>query len=82
MVLLALIPQTPHTRELLNVLYANTGVAGLCLLVTAIQQTISEQLSLFHAIFVQHILFFLGIGLAPVGVCALALRPFVTCSHL
>ncbi|KAF8270785.1 hypothetical protein EI94DRAFT_1721914 [Lactarius quietus] len=67
MVLLAVIPQTPHTEELLNVLYANTGIAGLGLLVTAIQQTASRQLSLFHAIFVQHILFFLGIGIAPVG---------------
>ncbi|KAN0139876.1 hypothetical protein V8E53_002538 [Lactarius tabidus] len=67
MVLLAVIPRIPHTEELLNVLYANTGIAGLCLLVTAIQQTVKSELSLFHAIFIQHILFFLGIGVAPVG---------------
>jgi hypothetical protein len=67
MVLLAFVPRTPHTEELLNVLYANTGIAGLGLLITAVQQTASKELSLFHAIYVQHILFFLGIGVAPVG---------------
>jgi hypothetical protein len=78
MVLLALIPRTPDTKQLLNVLTANTGIAGLCLLITAIQQTFSHELSLFHAIFVHHILFFLGIGIAPVGECALVSRPFVS----
>lgn len=77
MLLLAFVPHTPHTKELLNVLYANTGIAGLGLLVTAVQQTASKQLSLFHAIYVQHILFFLGIGVAPVGECALVSRPCV-----
>jgi len=67
MILLAVIPRTPLTEELLNVLYANTGIAGLGLLVTAIQQSANQELSFFHAIFVQHILFFLGIGVAPVG---------------
>jgi len=66
-VLLALIPQTPDTEELLNVLYANTGIAGIGLLVTAIQQTAKQELSFFHAIFVQHMLFFLGTGVAPIG---------------
>lgn len=67
MLLLAFVPRTPYTEELLNVLYANTGIAGLGLLVTAVQQTASKNLSLFHAIYVQHMLFFLGIGVAPVG---------------
>ncbi|KAH9002585.1 hypothetical protein EDB86DRAFT_2896708 [Lactarius hatsudake] len=68
MVLLAVVPRMPHTEELLNTLYANAGISGLGLLVTAIQQTASnQQLSLFHAIFIQHILFFLGTGAAPIG---------------
>ncbi|KAI9465488.1 hypothetical protein BJY52DRAFT_1220719 [Lactarius psammicola] len=67
MVLLAVVPRTPHTEELLNALYANAGIAGLGLLVTAIQQTASNKLSLFHALFIQHILFFLGTGAAPMG---------------
>jgi magnesium-transporting ATPase (P-type) len=75
MVLLAFVPRTPHTEELLNVLYANTGIAGLGLLITAVQQTASKELSLFHAIYVQHILFFLGIGVAPVGECPLVFAP-------
>ncbi|KAH9042125.1 hypothetical protein EDB85DRAFT_1918063 [Lactarius pseudohatsudake] len=67
MVLLAIVPRMPHTEELLNALYSNAGISGLGLLVTAIQQTASKHLSLFHAIFIQHILFFLGTGAAPVG---------------
>ena len=82
MLLLAFVPRTPYTEELLNVLYANTGIAGLGLLVTAVQQTASRQLSLFHAIYVQHILFFLGIGVAPVGECVLVSRPCVPRSDL
>lgn len=65
--LLALVPQMPETEELLDALYANAGLSGLGLLVTAIAQTAAGQLSLFHAIFVFHILFFLGIGAAPMG---------------
>jgi len=67
MVLLGLIPQTPHTEELLNALYANAGIAGLGLLLTAIIQTAQNNLSLFEAIFILHILFFLGTGAAPMG---------------
>ena len=80
MVFLSVIPRTPHTEELLNVLFANTGIAGLGLLVTAIQQTAKQKhkLSFFHAIFVQHILFFLGIGAAPVGECRLVSRFFIS----
>ena len=80
MVLLAVIPRIPQTEELLNVLFANTGIAGLALLVTAIEQTAKKQLSFFHALFVQHILFFLGTGAAPVGECVSVSRPFVSCS--
>ena len=69
MFLLALIPQMPDTEELLNALYANAGVAGLGLLLTAIIQTIQHKLSLFHAIFILHILYFLGTGASPMGEC-------------
>ncbi|KAI0269840.1 hypothetical protein BC834DRAFT_1039527 [Gloeopeniophorella convolvens] len=67
MVLLAIVPRTPYTEELLNALYANAGLSGLGLLLTAIVQTAQHQLSLFHALFIQHILFFLGTGAAPMG---------------
>jgi hypothetical protein len=63
-ILLALVPQMPETEELLNALYANAGLSGLGLFVTAI---IHPRLSLFHTIFIFHILFFLGIGAAPMG---------------
>ncbi|KAI0304417.1 hypothetical protein B0F90DRAFT_1815748 [Multifurca ochricompacta] len=67
MVFLAIIPRTPHTEELLNALYANAGLSGLGLLVTAVVQTVQKQLSLFEALFILHILFFLGTGAAPMG---------------
>jgi len=67
MVFLAVIPQTPHTEELLNALYANAGISGLGLLLTAIIQTAQNNLSLFEAIFTLHILFFLGTGASPMG---------------
>jgi hypothetical protein len=74
MFLLALVPQTPHTEELLNALYANAGIAGLGLLLTAIIQTVQRQLSLFHAVFTLHILYFLGTGASPMGECPVAPR--------
>jgi hypothetical protein len=67
MVLLALIPQMEHTEELLNALYANAGIAGLGLLLTAIIQTAQKNMSLFEALFVLHILFFLSTGASPMG---------------
>lgn len=67
MLLLAVIPQTPNTIEVLNTLYATAGLSGLGLLLTAIIQTFQKQLSLFHALFVLHILFFLGTGVSPMG---------------
>jgi hypothetical protein len=70
MILLAIIPRTPNTEELLNSLYANAGISGFGLLLTAIIQTAMNQLSLFHALFILHILFFLGTGVSPMGKCS------------
>jgi hypothetical protein len=67
MLLLAVIPVTPYTEELLGALYANIGISGLGLLLTAIIQTAQNQLSLFHALFILHMLFFLGVGASPAG---------------
>ncbi|KAI0052279.1 hypothetical protein FA95DRAFT_1601945 [Auriscalpium vulgare] len=64
---LAVIPQTPYTERLLATLYSNAGLAGLGLLLTAIIQTAQKQLSFYHAIIVLHMLFFLGVGVAPSG---------------
>ena len=74
MILLAIIPITPHTEELLNSIYLNAGIAGFGLLLTAIIQTAMHKLSLFHAIFILHILFFLGTGASPMGKCAVFSR--------
>ena len=82
MFLLALVPQTPHTEELLNALYANAGIAGLGLLLTAIIQTAQGQLSLFHAIFILHILYFLGTGASPMGECSVIPRSLCLGSYL
>ncbi len=71
MLLLAIIPRTPNTEELLNSLYTNAGLAGFGLLLTAIIQTGLNQLSLFEALFILHILFFLGTGASPMGKCSL-----------
>jgi len=67
MFILAIIPRTPNTEELLNSLYKNAGLAGFGLLLTAIIQTFHKQLSLFEALFTLHILFFLGTGVSPMG---------------
>lgn len=71
MLLLAIIPRTPNTEELLNSLYTNAGLAGFGLLLTAIIQTCLKHLSLFEALFILHILFFLGTGASPMGKCLL-----------
>ncbi len=73
MLLLAIIPRTPNTEELLNSLYANAGLAGFGLLLTAIIQTGLKQLSLFEALFILHILFFLGTGASPMGKSSLSI---------
>ncbi|KAH9997869.1 hypothetical protein BJV77DRAFT_777258 [Russula vinacea] len=70
MLLIAIIPQTPNTNELLNTLYITAGTSGFGLLLTAIIQTALHRLSLFHAIFIMHILFFLGTGVSPLGKCS------------
>ncbi|KAF8625964.1 hypothetical protein AX17_006689 [Amanita inopinata Kibby_2008] len=65
--LMAVIPETPATLPLLEVLIANAGVSGVALLITAIVQTVQKQLSLYHAIFIIHMLYFLGVAVVPTG---------------
>ena len=65
--LIALIPSTPYTDPLLGALFTNASINGLGLLITAIVQTAQNDLSLYPALFVQHLLFFLGVGVAPAG---------------
>ena len=67
MLLMALIPEVDITKPLLEVLVGNAGISGLALLVTAIVQTVQNQLSLYHAIFIIHMLYFTGIMVAPSG---------------
>ncbi len=67
MLLLAVIPRTPNTEELLTSLYTYAGIAGFGLLLTAIIQTVTHRLSLFEALFTLHILFFLGTGASPMS---------------
>jgi len=67
MILLAIVPRTPYTEELLSALYAAAGFSGLGLLLTAIIQTALNQLSIFEGLFVFHVLFFLSAGAAPSG---------------
>ena len=78
LLLLAIIPVMPETEEILIGLYSMAGLAGLGLLVTAIILTAQNQLSLFDALFVFHVLFFLGIGATPTGECSSrnVTRPF------
>lgn len=82
MVLIALVPRTPYAARLSYVLSANTGIVSLGLFVTAIRQTISNELSLFHAIFIQHILLIVGIVIGPVGECPSVSYPYDSCSDL
>jgi len=42
-------------------------MSGFALLVTAIVRTAQHKLTLYHAIFILHMLFFLGIGMFPTG---------------
>ena len=67
MLLMAIIPEVEITKPLLEVLVGNAGISGLALLVTAIVQTVQKQLSLYHAIFIIHMLYFTGIMVAPSG---------------
>ncbi|KAK2462573.1 hypothetical protein APHAL10511_005416 [Amanita phalloides] len=68
MLLLSTIPEIPGlTTPLLEVLVGSAGISGFALLVTAIVETAKGQLSLYHAIFVIHVLYFTGIMVAPSG---------------
>jgi len=58
--LTAMIPETPRTTELLDGLYQNSILYGLSLVITAVIQTLQEQLDLYHAIFVMQIIFSLN----------------------
>jgi hypothetical protein len=63
----AMIPNFPLFDPLRDVLTTNAGVSGTALLITAVIQTAQHQLSLYHAIFILHMLFFLGITVSPTG---------------
>ncbi|KAF8478156.1 hypothetical protein DFH94DRAFT_82722 [Russula ochroleuca] len=67
MFLLAIIPRTPITERLLNTLHITAGASSMGLLLTAIIQTAQHQLSLFHAIFILHILYSIGVWVSPIG---------------
>ena len=67
MLLVAVIPETASTAPLLHGLITNAGISGVALLITAIIQTSKHSLSLYHAIFIIHILYFTGILVAPSG---------------
>ncbi|KAI0296550.1 hypothetical protein B0F90DRAFT_1023215 [Multifurca ochricompacta] len=56
-VLTALIPENEHTTELVDGLYENSVFYGLGLVITAVIQTLQNQLDLYHAIFVMQIIF-------------------------
>jgi hypothetical protein len=68
MLLTAITPENGRTDELLDGLYKNSVINGLSLVITAVIQTIEQQLDLYHAIFVMQILFSLnfvyGYGMA------------------
>ncbi|KAF8632036.1 hypothetical protein AX15_002081 [Amanita polypyramis BW_CC] len=84
MLLMALVPDVPGiTTPLLQVLVANAGISGVALLITAIVQTSQNQLSLYHAIFIIHMLYFTGIIVAPSGhyrggISALTIRALIS----
>ncbi|PFH45968.1 hypothetical protein AMATHDRAFT_8414 [Amanita thiersii Skay4041] len=68
--LLVLVPNTRRTAPLLNVLTSNAGISGAALLITALIETGKHRLSLYHAIFIIHALFFMGISISPIDECA------------
>jgi len=67
MLLVAIIPETKSTSPLLHGLITNAGISGVALLITALIQTSKNSLSLYHAVFIIHILYFTGILVAPSG---------------
>ncbi|KAF8470320.1 hypothetical protein DFH94DRAFT_216614 [Russula ochroleuca] len=52
---IALIPENEYTDELLDGIYKSSVIYGLSLIITAIVQTVQEQLDLYHAIVVLQI---------------------------
>ena len=56
----ALAPEREYTNELMDGLYKNSIIYGLGLVMTAVIQTLQEQLDLYHAIFVMQIIFSLN----------------------
>lgn len=75
--IIAILPETPLTYPLIDVCRANATMSGFALLVTAIVRTAQHQLTLYHAIFILHMLFFLGIGVFPTGELTLPTSIFV-----
>ena len=69
MIIMVLVPNIPgRTAPLLGVVEGNAGLSGFALLLTAIAYTAhGGQLSLYHAIFIIHILLFTGITVVPAG---------------
>ena len=61
MLIMAGCPRMRWAAKLLDSLSANAGMTGLGLFVTAIVQTFRKKLDLYHAIFVVHIIYSLGI---------------------
>ncbi|KAH9175723.1 hypothetical protein EDB89DRAFT_1903552 [Lactarius sanguifluus] len=59
----AVIPWRRSTERLINALNANAGlrVTGFGLLIAVIIQTFQNRLDLYHAIFMLHIMYFLGV---------------------
>jgi hypothetical protein len=74
--IIAFIPTNPTNAEaarksggaeLLEIVSSGAAISGVSLLITAVTQTAQGQLSLFHAIFVIHMLYFTGIVIVPAG---------------
>ncbi|KAF8336328.1 uncharacterized protein EI90DRAFT_3152532 [Cantharellus anzutake] len=65
--IIALIPRIPETEELRKSLTQGAGLNGVALLLTAVVQTGSNSLDLYHAIIIIHMLGFLGLATYPAG---------------
>jgi len=61
MLVTAVCPRMRWAAKLLDDLNTNAGMTGFGLHVTAIVQTVRKELDLYHAIFVLHIIYSLGI---------------------
>lgn len=81
MLLMAVIPEIPGvTTPLLEVIASGAGISGLALLITAIVETAKGQLSLYHAIFIIHMLYFTGVMITPSGACCTVLGEMIVFS--